>query len=121
MSRAFVALFLVASLVSGVLFFTPNYSAEYDEDFYEYQPYLSYHFNLHELDWNNYDENDTYEFSGSVYMRREYSNEESETFRKLLVKSYQLSILDLQYRTEVVKLLGDAANGTADGREEHTR
>ena len=114
MSRAFVALFLVASLVSGVLFFTPNYSAEYDEDFYEYQPYLSYHFNLHELDWNNYDENDTYEFSGSVYMRREYSNEESETFRKLLVKSYQLSILDQQYRTEVVKLLGDAANGTAD-------
>jgi len=36
MSRAFLALFLVASLVSGVLFFTPNYSAEYDEDFYEY-------------------------------------------------------------------------------------
>ena len=28
--------------------------------------------------------------------------------------SYQLSILDQQYRTEVVKLLGDAANGTAD-------
>jgi len=258
MSRAFVALFLVASLVSGVLFFTPNYSAEYDEEFYEYQPYLQYDFHLHELDqrnnncnpdsfmgnvylqrnstvnlnidnsfgvasyhfedennvyinWENfggffgvdwimdngeffpnqkqftetyfdydnrtflgvlnfsepekttvmngiskleytmifneghtsivdggfslYDSNgilnsthsygltemddlvyqcDAEEFSGYVYMRREYSNAESENFRKLLVKSYQLSILDQQYRTEVVKLLGDAANGTAD-------
>ena len=47
-------------------------------------------------------------------MRREYSNEESETFRKLLVKSYQLSILDQEYRTEVGKLLGDVTNGTAD-------
>ena len=98
MSRAFVALFLVASLVSGVLFFTPNYSAEYDEEYYEYQPFLQYDFNLHELDPKNYDENDTEEFSGHVYMRREYSNEESETFRKLLVKNYQLFILDGQYR-----------------------
>ena len=114
MSRALLALFLVASLVSGVLFFTPNYSAEYDEDFYDYQPYLQYDFHLHELNLKNYDENDTYEFSGSVYMRREYSNDESETFRKLLVKSYQLSILDQEYRTEVGKLLGDVTNGTAD-------
>ena len=67
MSRALLALFLVASLVSGVLFFTPNYSAEYDEDFYDYQPYLQYDFHLHELNLKNYDENDTYEFSGSVY------------------------------------------------------
>ena len=59
MSRAFLALFLVASLVSGVLFFTPNYSAEYDEEYYEYQPFLQYDFNLHELDLKNYDENDT--------------------------------------------------------------
>ena len=92
MSRVFLALFLVASLVSGVLFFTPNYSAEYDEEYYEYQPFLQYDFNLHELDLKNYDENDTEEFSGHVYMRREYSNEESETFRKLLVKNYQLFV-----------------------------
>ena len=59
MSRVFLALFLVASLVSGVLFFTPNYSAEYDEEYYEYQPFLQYDFNLHELDLKNYDENDT--------------------------------------------------------------
>ena len=50
MSRVFLALFFVASLVSGVLFFTPNYSAEYDEEYYEYQPFLQYDFNLHELD-----------------------------------------------------------------------
>ena len=49
MSRAFVALFLVASLVSGVLFFTPNYSAEYDEEYYEDQPYLQYDFHIHSL------------------------------------------------------------------------
>ena len=114
MSRVFVSLLLVASLVSGVFFFTPNNSAEYDEEFYDYQPYLQYDFHLHELDMKNFDENNTQEFSGSVYMRREYSNEESETFRKLLVKSYQLSILDQQYRTEVGKLLGDVTNGTAD-------
>ena len=30
MSRALIALLLVASLVSGVFFFTPNNSAEYD-------------------------------------------------------------------------------------------
>ena len=114
MSRVFLALFLVASLVSGVLFFTPNYSAEYDEDFYEYQPFLQYHFNLHELDLKNYDENDTEEFSGHVYMRREYSNEESETFRKLLVKNYQLFVLDEQYRKDVSIILDDVANGTVD-------
>ena len=258
MSRVLLALFLVATLVSGVLFFTPNYSAEYDEEFYEYQPYLQYDFHLHELDLRNNncnsdsfmgnvylqrdstvnlnidnsfgvasyhfeDENNVYinwenfgwffgvdwvmdngeffpnqkqftetyfdyenrtflgvlnfsepenttvlngiskieytmifneghtsivdggigvynsngtlnsthsygltemddlvyqcdaeEFSGYVYMRREYSNEESETFRKLLVKSYQLSILDQEYRAEVGKLLSDVTNGTVD-------
>ena len=36
MSRALIALLLVSSLVSGVFFFTPNNSAEYDEEFYEY-------------------------------------------------------------------------------------
>ena len=114
MSRVFLALFLVASLVSGVLFFTPNYSAEYDEEYYEYQPFLQYDFNLHELDLKNYDENDTEEFSGHVYMRREYSNEESETFRKLLVKNYQLFVLDEQYRKDVSIILDDVANGTVD-------
>mgnify|MGYP005729040087 CR=1 FL=1 len=69
MSRVFLALFLAALLVSGVLFFVPNYSAEYDEDFYEYQPFLQYDFYLHELDLKNFDENDTQEFSGHVYMR----------------------------------------------------
>ena len=62
MSRALIALLLVVSLVSGVFFFTPNNSAEYDEEFYEYQPYLQYEFHLHELDMRNYDENETYEF-----------------------------------------------------------
>ena len=56
MSRAFTALFLVVSLVSGVFFFVPSNSAEYDEDFYEYQPFLQYDFNLHGLDLKNYDE-----------------------------------------------------------------
>ena len=73
MSRAFTALLLVVSLVSGIFSFVPSNSAEYDEDFYEYQPFLQYDFNLHELDLKNYDENDPQEFSGSVYMRREYS------------------------------------------------
>ncbi|MEC8446362.1 MAG: hypothetical protein VXY80_01385, partial [Candidatus Thermoplasmatota archaeon] len=112
MSRAFTALLLVVSLVSGIFFFVPSNSAEYDEDFYEYQPFLQYDFNLHELDLKNYDENDPQEFSGSVYMRREYSTEESETFRKLLVKNYQLFILDGQYRKEVTSKLDDVANGT---------
>ena len=114
MLRALIALFLVASLVSGVFSFIPSSSAEYDEEFYEYQPYLQYDFHLHELDQKNYDENETYEFSGHVYMRREYSNEESETFRKLLVKNYQLFILDKQYRKEVGQVIGDVANGTVD-------
>ena len=258
MSRALIALFLVASLVSGVFFFSTNNSAEYDEEFYEYQPYLQYDFHLHELDqrnnncnpdsfmgnvylqrnstvnlnrdnsfgvasyhfedennvyinWENlgwffgedwvmdngerisnqkqftetyfnydnrtflgvlnfsepekttvldginrieytmifnedhtsivdggvdlYDSNgtlnstisygltevddlvyqcDAEEFSGYVYMRREYSTEESENFRKLLVKSYQLFILDDQYSFEVDQTLGDVSNGTVD-------
>ena len=42
MSRTLVSLLLAASMVSGVFFFTINNSAEYDEDFYEDQPYLSY-------------------------------------------------------------------------------
>jgi len=114
MSRALIALFLVTSLVSGVFSFIPSSSAEYDEEFYEYQPYLQYDFHLHELNLKDYNENETYEFSGSVYMRREYSNEESETFRKLLVKNYQLFILDKQYRKEVGQVLGDVTNGTVD-------
>ena len=114
MSRALIALFLVASLVSGVFSFIPSSSAEYDEEFYEYQPYLQYNFHLHELNLKDYNENETREFSGSVYMRREYSNEESETFRKLLVKNYQLFILDKQYRKEVGQVLGDVTNGTVD-------
>ena len=62
MSRAFTALLLVVSLVSGIFFFVPSNSAEYDEDFYEYQPFLQYDFNLHELDLKNYDENDLKNF-----------------------------------------------------------
>ena len=50
MSRTLVSLILAASMVSGVFFFTLNNSAEYDEDFYEYQPYLSYDLHIHELE-----------------------------------------------------------------------
>ena len=116
MSRAFLALFLVASLVSGVLFFTPNYSAEYDEEYYEYQPFLQYDFNLHELDLKNFDENDTKNFRSCIYAR-EYSNEESETFRKLMVKNYQLFILDVQYRKDVSAVLDDVVNGTVGAED----
>ena len=117
MSRVSIALFLVASLVSGVVFFLPNNSAEFNEEIYEYQPYLQYDFHLHGLNLKGYDENETEEFSGTVYMRREYSIEESENFRKLLVKSYQLFILDGQYFVEVNQVLGDVSNGTVDADE----
>ena len=50
MSRTLVSLLLAASMVSGVFFFTINNSAEYDEDFYEHQPYLSYDLHIHELE-----------------------------------------------------------------------
>ena len=114
MYKTALSLFLVASLVLSAIFLSPVNQAEEDEEFYKYQPYLQYDFHLHELDQKNYDENETYEFSGHVYMRREYSNEESETFRKLLVKNYQLFILDKQYRKEVGQVIGDVANGTVD-------
>ena len=112
MTRVSLVLFLAALIVTGALFHAPNYSAENDEEFYEYQPFLQYDFTLHELDLKNFDENDTQEFSGHVYMRREYSNEESETFRKLMVKNYQLFILDVQYRKDVSAVLDDVVNGT---------
>ena len=43
-----------------------------------------------------------------------YVLKESETFRKLLVKNYQLFVLDEQYRKDVSIILDDVANGTVD-------
>ena len=60
---------------------------------------------------------DVQEFSGSVYMRREYSVEESKKFRDLLVKSYKISVLDEQYRTEVRTVINDISNGTKDSQK----
>ena len=57
MSRTLTTLFLVASLISGVLFFIPDNSAEYDEEFYEEQPYLQYDFHINSFktkEWYNH-------------------------------------------------------------------
>ena len=253
MSRTLVSLLLAASMVSGVFFFTINNSAEYDEDFYEDQPYLSYDLHIHELEIkriemcindsdfriHNYchfdfdfpesitltclggdagclsDENTTYyhnpqpfsehvyssnssiiylkerdeyfswrtapassfnftdpndesygsgwtdlfcgykdyvdildcystevltgnpkvryyspvvnwgddpesyypDFSGSVYMRREYSSEESQQFKDLMIKSYKISMLDKEYTQNILAVLNGIAEGIIDTEE----
>ena len=250
MSRTFVSLLLAASMVSGVFFFTINNSAEYDEDFYDDQPYLSYDLHIHELEIkriemcindpdfriHNYchfefdfpesitltclggdsgclsDENTTYyhnpqpfsehvyssnssiiylkerdeyfswrtapassfnysdpndekygygwtdlfcgykdyvdildcystevltgnpkvryyspevnwgddpesyypDFSGSVYMRREYSSAESQQFKDLMIKSYKISVLDKEYTNNILTVLNGIAEGTLE-------
>ena len=50
-------------------------------------------------------------------MRREYSSEESKKFRELLVKSYKISVLDAQYRTEVREVISAISNGSKDSQE----
>ena len=84
MFRKVLALGLFASLLLSGMFLSPVYKAEESEEFYEDQPYLYYDLHIHELNSKYYDEGDYPDFSGSVYMRREYSSEESEKFRELL-------------------------------------
>jgi len=54
------------------------------------------------------------DFEGSVYMRREYSTQESEKFRGLLIKSYKIFLLDMEYRDNVNSVLNSVAEGTMD-------
>ena len=117
MSRQALALGLVATLILSTLFFSPVTKAEEDEEFYDDQPYLYYDLHIHELNHKDVDENEYPDFSGSVYMRREYSSEESKNFRELLVKSYKISVLDEQYRTEVWTVINAISNGTKDSQE----
>ena len=129
MFRKVLALGLFASLLLSGMFFSPAYKAEESEEFYEDQPYLYYDLHIHELDYKHMErcvndekyknhtdcENLTYpDFSGSVYMRREYSSEESEKFRELLIKSYKISLLDKEYIQNVNSVLTSVAEGTTD-------
>ena len=50
-------------------------------------------------------------FEGSIYMRREYSTSESEDFRKLLIKSYNLFLLDEAYQELTSQKIEAAKNG----------
>ncbi len=133
MSRTLTTLFLVASLISGVLFFIPDNSAEYDEEFYEEQPYLQYDFHINSFktkEWYNHtygeygfpdqhqiafpgDEEFEYsELSASVYLRREYSQEESQEFRKLAIKSFTLYEMDKNYKKQINQILNGTIMGT---------
>ena len=114
MFRKALALSLFASLVLSGLFFSPVYKAEEDEEFYENEPYLYYDLHIHELNHKHVDEHGYPDFSGSVYMRREYSSEESEKFRGLLIKSYKISLLDKEYRENVNSIIVSVAEGTKD-------
>ena len=70
-----------------------------------------------EVNWG--DEPDQFypDFSGSVYMRREYSSAESEQFRELMVKSYKISMLDKEYTQNIISILNGMAEGTIDSEE----
>ena len=114
MSRKSLAFGLFAVLVMSTLFVSPVYKAEEDEEFYEDEPFLHYELHIDEMDLKNWDDNDTHEFSGSVYMRREYSAQESEKFRSLLIKSYKIFLLDVEYREQVNSVLTSVAEGTKD-------
>ena len=131
MFRKVLALGLFASLLLSGMFFSPVYKAEESEEFYEDQPYLYYDLHIHELDYKHMErcvndekyknhtdcENLTPDFSGSVYMRREYSSEESEKFRELLIKSYKISLLDKEYIQNVNSVLTSVAEGTTDANK----
>ena len=114
MFRKVLALGLFASLLLSGMFFSPVYKAEESEEFYEDQPYLYYDLHIHELNLKHVEENGYPDFSGSVYMRREYSSEESEKFRELLIKSYKISLLDKEYVQNVNAVLTSVAEGTTD-------
>ena len=114
MSRQALAFGLVATLVLSTLFFSPVYKAEEDEEFYDNEPFLHYELHIYEMDIKNQDENETREFEGSVYMRREYSAQESEKFRGLLIKSYKIFLLDQEYRGNVNSVLMSVSEGTKD-------
>ena len=114
MFRKVLALSLFASLLLSGMFFSPVYKAEESEEFYEDQPYLYYDLHIHELNLKHVEENGYPDFSGSVYMRREYSSEESEKFRELLIKSYKISLLDKEYVQNVNAVLTSVAEGTTD-------
>ena len=128
MFRKVLALGLFASILLSGMFFSPVYKAEENEEFYENQPYLYYDLHIHELDYKHMErcvndekyknhtdcENLNPDFSGSVYMRREYSSEESEKFRELLIKSYKISLLDKEYIQNVNSVLTSVAEGTTD-------
>jgi len=116
MFRKALSLSLFVSLVLSGVFLSPVYKAEGDTEFYEDQPYLHYELHINEFDWKNRDseDNSTSEFEGSVYMRREYSAQESEKFRDLLIKSYKISVLDEEYRSNVNSVLTAIAQGTTD-------
>ena len=132
MLRALFGLFLVASLILGMFMFVPDNSAEYDEEYYEDQPYLQYDFHIHSLrtkHWYNHtygeygfpdqhliafpgDENFEYpELTGSVYLRREYSQEESQEFRKLAIKSFTLYTMDQNYKKIINEILNETEMG----------
>ena len=114
MFRKVLALGLFASLLLSGMFLSPVYKAEESEEFYEDQPYLYYDLHIHELNSKYYGEGDYPDFTGSVYMRREYSSEESEKFRELLIKSYKISVLDKEYVQNVNSVLTSVAEGTTD-------
>ncbi len=114
MLRKVLVFGLFASLIMSGVFFSPVYKAEEDEEFYEDEPYLYYDLHIHELNHKHVDEHGYPDFSGSVYMRREYSSEESEKFRDLLIKSYKISLLDKEYRENVNSIIVSVAEGTKD-------
>lgn len=114
MFRKVLALGLFASLLLSGMFLSPVYKAEESEEFYEDQPYLYYDLHIHELNSKYHGEGDYPDFSGSVYMRREYSSDESEKFRELLIKSYKISLLDKEYVQNVNSVLTSVAEGTID-------
>ena len=129
MFRRALALTLFASLILSGVFFSPVYKAEEDEDFYADQPYLQYHLHIHSLNFKQYDYNENNqatvtflgeneseypEMTASVYMRREYSVQESEDFRKLVIKGYSIYLLDKNYRAAIKEKLDAVANGSLD-------
>lgn len=132
MFRKALALGLFVSLLLSGIFFSPVNKAEEDEGYYEDQPYLYYDLHLHELDYKHFercmndedyqshtecDDLEYPDFSGSVYMRREYSAQESEKFRELLIKSYKISLLDKEYIQNVNSVLMSVAEGTANAED----
>ena len=132
MFRKALALGLFASLLLSGLFYSPSYKAEEDEEYYENQPYLQYDFHVSSLKTKhlyNYteigpglpgqysvafpdDEGFEYpEMEGHIYMRREYSQEDSQEFRKLAVKGFALYAIDQEYRKAIGEVLNDTATG----------